>query len=103
VSLQAIVEAIQELNRRTAFIDSSLKFNEALTYHDVSIMETEGAYMYNEKDNLPAASDSLMFGEVRSREPVKIETKQLTMEDDPAIITPENSEVRLRGCPYLML
>lgn len=103
VSLQAIVEAIQELHRRTAFIDSSLGFKEALKYHDTIEGTIEGVYENETADKLPAATDSFVYDNERSMDAKTInETDELPMEDDPTVIMPENAAIRLRGCPYLI-
>lgn len=103
VSLQAIVEAIQELHRRTAFIDSSLGFKEALKYHDTIDGSIEGVYENMTADKLPAATDSFVYDSDRSMDAKTInETDELAMEDDPTVIMPENAAIRFRGCPYLI-
>ncbi len=57
-NLQAIVEAIQELNRRTLFMDTDISFSDAMTFNDVA--ETDIPYVSQEKteDGLPAAGMS---------------------------------------------
>lgn len=57
-NLGAIIEAIQELNRRTAFIDSTMNFHEAKTYLDTNDSIVEGAMYQGLDDELPAATDS---------------------------------------------
>ena len=54
-NLQAIVEAIQELNRRTMFMDTDISFGAAMSFNDVA--ETDIPYATQEKteDGLPAA------------------------------------------------
>ena len=62
ITIQAIVEAIQELNRRTAYIDSTISFGEAVDYFDVHEEEIDGVYANKLDDGLPAATNSLHSG-----------------------------------------
>ena len=56
-NLGAIIEAIQELNRRTMFMDIDMSFNGAMSYGDyVSDIVTAGAYGHV-LDGLPGATD----------------------------------------------
>ena len=57
-TLGAMIEAIQELNRRTAFIDSTIGFQEAKKHFDVNNDDINGANYEKEDDGLPAAADS---------------------------------------------
>ncbi len=57
--LGAIIEAIQELNRRTSFIDSTMLFTDAINHFDVNTISggvTDADYEETE-DGLPAATD----------------------------------------------
>jgi hypothetical protein len=57
-NLGAIIEAIQELNRRTMFMDIDMSFNGAMSYGDyVSDIVTAGAYG-KVLDGLPGATDA---------------------------------------------
>lgn len=62
ITMQAIVEAIRELNRRTAYIDSTLGFEEAVDYLDVNDEEIDGVYANQYDDGLPAATNSHYSG-----------------------------------------
>lgn len=57
-TLGAIIEAIQELNRRTAFIDSTMTFSEAKNHFDVNNETIDGAVYQGVDDELPAATDN---------------------------------------------
>ncbi len=57
-NLGAIIEAIQELNRRTAFIDSTMTFDEAKNHFDVNDGDSvTGASYQKIDDGLPAATN----------------------------------------------
>lgn len=57
-TLGAIIEAIQELNRRTAFIDSTMTFTDAKNHFDVNEDEVTDAFYQGLDDELPAATNS---------------------------------------------
>ena len=63
-NLGAIIEAIQELNRRTAYIDSTMKFTDAKDHFDVNEIESgvTGAEYETKDDGLPAATDGHYSG-----------------------------------------
>ena len=54
-NLQAIVEAIQELNRRTLFMDTNISFGEAISFNDVAETDIQYASQEKTEDGLPAA------------------------------------------------
>jgi hypothetical protein len=56
--LGAIIEAIQELNRRTMFMDTDMTFQGAMSYNDYNGAAVETAQHTKNLDGLPAASDS---------------------------------------------
>lgn len=62
ITMQAIVEAIRELNRRTAFIDASMGLEEAADYLDVHDEEINGVFANDLDDGLPAATNSHYSG-----------------------------------------
>lgn len=59
-NLGAIIEAIQELNRRTMFMDTDMSFNGAMSYNDYNPVDSESDTMHygHVFDGLPAATDS---------------------------------------------
>ena len=63
-NLGAIIEAIQELNRRTAFIDSTMTFSDAKTHFDVNGDAVDGAFHQGIADSLPAATDGHYNGKL---------------------------------------
>ena len=56
--LGAIIEAIQELNRRTMFMDTNMSFQGAMSYNDYNADNVTDAQHTKFLDSLPAASDS---------------------------------------------
>ena len=56
-NLGAIIEAIQELNRRTMFMDTNMSFSGAIHYSDVTA-DVNGAEHETIPDGLPGASDA---------------------------------------------
>ena len=56
-NLGAIIEAIQELNRRTMFMDTNMSFSGAIHYGDVTT-DVNGAEHETIPDGLPGASDT---------------------------------------------
>ena len=156
ISLRAIIEAIRELNRRTAFIDSSLGIKQAADYFDVidEDLTEDGVYANKDDDGLPAATNSLYNSNVveyhsagqdctckqesgetlqdiehnakitqevhpETGKPViktmqgdemmntqgaaPLDAIERSLNEDISLISPENAEIRNRGCPYLML
>lgn len=131
-TLGAIIEAIQELNRRTAFIDSTMTFADAKNHFDVNSDTVDGAFYQGLDDELPAATDGHYSGNLsadtrsifngklprmkiitydpetdktRKNIPFIQETVALnysTILDDPTVISPESVAIRMRGCPYLL-
>ena len=130
-TLGAIIEAIQELNRRTAFIDSTMTFNEAKLHFDVNSGNVPGASYQGLKDGLPAAADSHYSGtfensNARAISDIKLPRMKIisydpgtddksipftpelltsndnALLDDPTVISPESVAIRMRGCPYLL-
>ncbi len=60
-NLGAIIEAIQELNRRTMFMDTDMSFNGAMSYGDYQKDVTDDTIHYGAVlDGLPAATDSTL-------------------------------------------
>ncbi len=57
-NLGAIIEAIQELNRRTMFMDIDMTFNGAMSYGDYNKADVDAGKYTKVLDGLPAASDS---------------------------------------------
>ena len=57
-NLGAIIEAIQELNRRTMFMDTDMSFNSAMSYNDYSAENTPGSAYGTVIDGLPAGTDN---------------------------------------------
>ena len=58
-NLGAIIEAIQELNRRTMFMDTDMSFNGAMSYGDYQADKVGDVIHYGHiLDGLPAATDS---------------------------------------------
>lgn len=130
-TLGAIIEAIQELNRRTAFIDSTMTFSEAKLHFDVNSGNVPGASYQGLKDGLPAAADSHYSGtfensNARAISDIKLPRMKIisydpgtdnksipftpelltsndnALLDDPTVISPESVAIRMRGCPYLL-
>lgn len=56
-TLGAIIEAIQELNRRTMFMDTDMSFHNAVLYQD-TVNGVNGASAENKDDGLPGASNA---------------------------------------------
>lgn len=56
-NLGAIIEAIQELNRRTMFMDIDMSFNGAMSYGDYTATNAESSKYGKILDGLPAGSD----------------------------------------------
>ena len=56
-NLGAIIEAIQELNRRTMFMDIDMTFNGALSYGDYTATNADSSKYGKLLDGLPAGSD----------------------------------------------
>lgn len=54
-NLQAIVEAIQELNRRTMFMDTDISFGAAMSFNDVAETDIPCVSQEMTEDGLPAA------------------------------------------------
>jgi hypothetical protein len=130
--LGAIIEAIQELNRRTMFIDSTSTFNDSITSHDVNTKDVDNAVFESIEDGLPAASDSLypitdrdihedvlakmkiLAYDPKTNTTIDVTGKKLPFSSDKSmekatsllkdatVITPETVEARMRGCPYLL-
>lgn len=56
-NLGAIIEAIQELNRRTMFMDIDMSFNGAMSYGDYTSANADSSKYGNILDGLPAGTD----------------------------------------------
>lgn len=126
-NLGAIIEAIQEFNRRTGYIDSTMSFADAKNHFDVNKDPITGTNYGGEDDELPAATDGHQTDQLSERsipackvsgmkilsyEPEPSKNTSLTRElstlnayallDDPTVISPESVAIRMRGCPYLL-
>lgn len=130
-NLGAIIEAIQEFNRRTGYIDSTMSFADAKNHFDVNKDSIDGAYYGGEDDELPAATNDHQTGQLvgnRSISACNVPRMKLVsydpefndisknisfarelstlnayaLLDDPTVISPESVAIRMRGCPYLL-